>query len=184
MAVFRNLIRGILQPTVLEERLPDAFATTLHDALRISTPRFERMKNDFSEEPTGSVSVQEATYEDLAGLQAQLRRIDALGRSGGRINVVLVWNDSLRCDLRALLERDSLGHRLVLVRGSRPLPGLLSPADLTLLAPKLGWLQIRVGADFEEELNYLQQSLGGGERVVVLRPAFSSPAGRTESRPT
>ncbi len=167
MSSFSSLFRSFFSPEPYAADPSDAFSTTLHDALRLNG---ETLANEGQPKCTAGQQNDRLTviaYDGLADLRRKLRSLDQ-GDVG--LNVILALEDRSRSDLASLLERETFANRLVIVRAAAHSLGLLSAADLVLLAPRLGWLRIEFGSDLAEEIRRSLAWLDDEERLVVLRP--------------
>jgi hypothetical protein len=151
--------------------LPDSFATTLHDALRMGgQPNRAKARPARGQSDEAMPQISLVDYDHATDLHTKLRRLDGASGHSNPLYVILVLDDELECDLAALLQRSSLARRLVVVKAGQRLPGLRSLADLALQAPKLGWLHIELGRGVAEEIERLAKTLGRDDLLVVLRP--------------
>jgi hypothetical protein len=167
MSSFISLFRSFFAPEPYAANPSDAFSTTLHDALRLNG---ESLANEGQPRFTAGQQSDRLTVIAYDGLPDLRRRLRSLDQDDVRLNVILALKARSRGDLASLLERETLANRLVIVRAAAHSLGLLSAADLVLLAPRLGWLRIEFGDDLAEEIRRSLAWLDDQERLVVLRP--------------
>lgn len=153
-------------------RLPaTASEMTLHDALRICTGR---VRNDDCPAitPAASRQIGVCRYRSESELHDQWHRLDDTPCQTANLTVILVLGDFLRGNLREVIRRRRLAHRLVIIPHAGHWPGVDSFGDLALSAGSLGWNSIELCRDLRDVPgNSAVASCQDEQLVLVLPPS-------------
>lgn len=170
MRSFTQFLKHTFVPADPQHLPASSCELTAHDAMRICSGHvFDNRRPAVSSAPLRQVGVHR--YRTEAQLREQLSQLDSVCYPASNLTVVLVLDYAIGANLRELVGRKHLAHRLVIVPQSGHWPGLDSYGDLALAARSIGWERIQVCRDFCDALEIAISAFSGDEQILVMLPA-------------
>jgi hypothetical protein len=173
MRRFTKFLKDMFTATDLERLPATASEMTLHDALRICAGR---VRNDDRPARTRTAlrQIGVCRYHSESDLHDQWHRLDHALRQTANLTVILVLGDFLRGNLREVIRRRRLAHRLVIVPHAGHWPGIDSFGDLALSAGSLGWNSIELCRDLRDEPDTSATASCQDEQLILVLPPSTS----------